>query len=163
MCHQFAFFPSYSTTERLLRHYKGNVLKQKCRGQLGLTTQSSSLWHSWAVDISTSCLIFCISNVNAAFLLVCCLCVHKYDRCFFFVVSWRVFDHYTSSVSSPVSPSTLLVTMMFYGENCRRILTLIGDLFPPRCVLVCGKYQQIPRLGFTEPLLSIQASSLQFV
>lgn len=69
----FFFSPPTGQQERLLRHYKGNVLKGRRWGQLNLTTQSSPLWHSWAVDISTSFLIFVLMEMLPGFCV--CMCV----------------------------------------------------------------------------------------
>lgn len=76
MCHQFAVFSSYRTTKRLLRHYKGNVLKGKA---LRTVEPDNSVFLIMAF---MSCgnkhkLPNLFVDGNAACLLVCvCVCVY---------------------------------------------------------------------------------------
>lgn len=139
------FFSSYRTTKRLLWHYKGNVLKGKCWGQLNLTTQLSSLWHSWAVDISTSFLIYLMEMLPA----VWCVCVYINTIQIVFVKGVDCVSHRcTRSVLSLMYPSTLHMKML-YDDSCRKIVAWMAS-----------KYHQIPWLGSIETLLSIQGSTL---
>lgn len=67
--------PCLPTRQQKDWHCKGNMLRRKKWRQLNLTIQLSPSWHSWAVDMSTSCLISLVMEILAAV----CVCAQKSD------------------------------------------------------------------------------------